>query len=449
VRSDALGVRVRRLPLFMRIFAVMLAGVLGAQLIDFGLLLITPPPTPHFYPLADVAAAMRGAVAGDTYRVTEEASAPDDADDRRAARLRGLLAQRLAVPPDAVRLDFTRPPLFDGPSPGRFGRRRPPGVAEAVGGHEPREFLFGRFSASLRMADGRWRVVRPAMRGLEPWHWRALLWLVGSLFAVAPFAWLVSRRVAAPIALFAAAADRIGRDPRGPPLPVEGPSEVALAAAAFNEMQARVRRYVDDRVTMAAAIAHDLRTPLMRLALRVEKVPLPIRAEMEADLAEMKEMIATALAFVRDTARPLRRQRLSLRALVESVADGMVDMGADVAVAAGEDIVVEADVGALKTLVANLVGNAVKYAGAARIGIWRADGHAVIAVTDEGPGVPEAHLDRLFEPFYRVEPSRNRETGGSGLGLASARAVARAHGGDVTLANRPEGGLIARALLPV
>ncbi len=438
----------RRLQLFMRIFAVMLAGVLGAQALDFGLLLLTPPPEPHLYAMAEVAAALRGQPAtAATYRVKEVAVPPASDGGRRQEWLRAALAARLGVAPDAVQLELPRPPLFDGPPLGRRFGHHPP--RDDDGGRQPHEFLFGHFAASLKLADGRWRVVRPAALGVEPWHWRMLLWLAGSLFAVAPFAWLVSRRVAKPIGLFAAAADRIGRDPRGSPMAVDGPPEVALAATAFNEMQARIRRYVDDRVTMAAAIAHDLRTPLMRLALRVEKVPMPVRAEIEADIVEMKDMIGAALAFVRDTARPLRRQRLSLRALVESVADSMVDMGADVAVASGPDIVVEADVSAVKTLVANLVGNAVKFAGAARITIARVDGQAEIAVSDDGPGVPEAQIDRLFEPFYRLEPSRNRETGGSGLGLASARAVARAHGGDVTIANRAQGGLLARAVLPL
>jgi signal transduction histidine kinase len=214
-------------------------------------------------------------------------------------------------------------------------------------------------------------------------------------------------------------------------------------------MQARIRRYVDDRVTMAAAMAHDLRTPLMRLSLRVEKAEPDLRTAMEADIAEMKEMIGAALAFVRDIGRAPRRQRLSLRALVESVADEMADLGADVVVELGEDIVIDADVAGLKALLANLIGNAVAYAGAARVRIVRSDGHALIEVADEGPGLPEDMLDKVFEPFFRAEPSRNRTTGGSGLGLASARAVARAHGGDVVLANRPGGGLLARTMLPL
>jgi signal transduction histidine kinase len=364
---------------------------------------------------------------------------PPDSSDRHAGRLRALLAARLGVADADVRLDFDRPPLFLGPQIRHI--HKPEG--------EPRELLFGRFSAAYHEAGGRWRVVRPAPRGIEPWHWRMLLWLLGSVLAVVPFAWLVSRRVAQPIGLFAAAAERLGRDPRADPLPLDGPAEIATAAMAFNEMQARIRRYVDDRVTMAAAMAHDLRTPLMRLSLRAEKAEPDLRAAMEIDIAEMKEMIGAALAFVRDIGRAPRRQRLSLRALVDSVADEMADLGADVAVAPGEDIVIDADVAGLKALLANLIGNAVAYAGKAQVRIARTGAHALIEVADEGPGLPDDMLEKVFEPFFRAEPSRNRETGGSGLGLASARAVARAHGGDIVLINRADGGLLARAMLPL
>ena len=428
-----------RPPLFLRIFGVMLAALIAAQLLDFALLISVPPPTPRIYPVAEVAQQLRGEARDiATYRVSETFSPPGDEDDPRAMHQRAELAQRLGVRQADVRLDFDRPPLFLTPI------RRP---HWKDGPREP--VLFGHFIAAMHLPDGRWRVVRPAGRWIEPWHWRMLLWLLVLLAAVAPVAWWVARRIAQPIGLFAAAAERLGRDPRADPIPVEGPAEVAKAAEAFNEMQARIRRYVDDRVTMAAAMAHDLRTPLMRLSLRVEKAGPELRAPMEADIHEMREMISTALAFVRDIGRPPRRQKLSLRALVESVADEMADLGADVTVEPGDDIVIEADVAGLKALLANLIGNAVVYAGQARIRIARPDGHALIEVADEGPGLPDDLLERVFEPFFRAEPSRNRETGGSGLGLASARAVARAHGGDIRLINRAEGGLLARVLLPL
>ncbi len=431
-----------RPPLFLRIFGVMLAALIAAQLLDFALLVSVPPPTPRLYPIAEVAELLHGGEPHDsaTYRVTETAKTPEDDDDPRTRRQRAQLAQRLGAGQADVRLDFDRPPLFlGGPM------RRPQHWKD----EQRDQLLFGHFVASFHLPDGNWRVVRPASHGIEPWHWRMLLWLFGLLVAVAPFAWWVARRVAQPIGLFADAAGRLGRDPRADPMPVEGPAEVAAAASAFNEMQARIRRYVDDRVTMAAAMAHDLRTPLMRLSLRVEKAGPDLRPAMEADIAEMREMIGAALAFVRDIGRPPRRQKLSLRALVESVADEMADIGADVMVELGDDIVIEADVAGLKSLLANLIGNAVAYAGHARVRIARPDGHALIEVADDGPGLPDDMLERVFEPFFRAEPSRNRETGGSGLGLASARAVARAHGGDITLINRAEGGLLARVLLPL
>jgi signal transduction histidine kinase len=417
----------------------MLAALIAAQLLDFALLLSVPPPTPRIYPIAEVAQLLRGETHDvATYQVSETSTLPDDQGDPRTVRQRTQLALRLGVGQGDVRLDFDRPPMFLTPI------RRPHWNGDAR-----EQVLFGHFSAALHLPDGRWRVVRPANHGIEPWHWRMLLWLLGLLVAVAPFAWWVARRVAQPIGLFAAAAERLGRDPRADPIAVEGPAELATAALAFNEMQARIRRYVDDRVTMAAAMAHDLRTPLMRLSLRVEKAAPDLRGAMEADIHEMREMIGTALAFVRDIGRPPRRQKLSLRALVESVGDEMVDLGADVTVEPGEDVVIEADVSGLKALLANLIGNAVAYAGQARVRIARPDGHALIEVADDGPGLPEDLLERVFEPFFRAEPSRNRETGGSGLGLASARAVARAHGGEVTLINRAEGGLLARVLLPL
>lgn len=430
-----------RLPLFLRIFGVMLFALLGAQLLDFAMLVSVPPPTPRLYPIAEVAQVLHGDVPGNgDYHVSIEWAPPPDDGQPHGEHVRQRLAERLGASVDDVHVVIDRPPLFMGPP-------RPRRYEHAHG--EQGEILFGHFTAAYRMADGRWRVVRVRHQGIEPWHWRILLWLLGTLVAALPFAWLVARHVAKPIGLFAAAAERLGRDPRAPPLLLDGPAEVALAAGAFNEMQARIGRYVEDRVTMAAAMAHDLRTPLMRLALRVEKVGPAERSAMETDIGEMKEMIAAALAFVRDTGRPPRRQKLSLRALTESVADGMVDMGADVTVEPGEDLVIEADVAGLKAMLSNLIGNAVTYAGQARVRIARPDGHALIEVADDGPGLPEALLERVFEPFFRAEPSRNRETGGSGLGLASARAVARAHGGDVTLFNRAGGGLLARVLLPL
>jgi signal transduction histidine kinase len=198
-----------------------------------------------------------------------------------------------------------------------------------------------------------------------------------------------------------------------------------------------------------SAVAHDLRTPLMRLGLRLEAAPDDLRRACESDIRDMQGLVSTALAYVRDTSEKPVRRPLDLRSLTETVVDDLADRGEAVTLAPGETVVLDGNPAAIKALVTNLVMNAVKYAGGAEVTLDRVDGHAVLEVCDRGPGIPPEDLDHVFEPFFRGERSRNRDTGGVGLGLPSARAVARAHGGDVELADRPGGGLIATMRLPI
>ncbi len=276
------------------------------------------------------------------------------------------------------------------------------------------------------------------------------LWFALSAFGLAPLAYLFSRRFARPISDFAKAAERLGRDPGAPPLEMpRGPAEVQAASAAFNDMQERLRRYVHDRTAMVAAIAHDLRTPLTRLRFRVEGAPPSLAAKMSADIDEMEQMIADTMAFVRDATHQGERKRLELSSLVATVADEMADTGLDVRSEAPALVVVYGDALALRRLVANLLDNAVKFGARARARVYAHDGAAVLEVDDDGPGVPPDQHERVFEPFHRGEPSRSRATGGAGLGLAVVRTIARAHGGEAELENRTEGGLRARARLPL
>lgn len=261
--------------------------------------------------------------------------------------------------------------------------------------------------------------------------------------------WWATRRVTAPLALFGAAAERLGRNADSAPLPEDGPDEVRQAAAAFNRMQARVKKFIADRTTMLAAISHDLRTPLTRMRLRVEFVADDEdRAKLIADLDEMEAMISESLAFARNEAEVEPVMVIDLEDLCRNVVDDQTAVGAKAEYISNGPAQVLARPSSLKRALTNLVRNAVLYGGSAQLHIEpEADGFAII-VADNGPGIPEADLERVFTPFLRLEESRNKASGGVGLGLSVARSTARAHGGDISLTNRAQGGLAARLFLP-
>jgi two-component system, OmpR family, sensor kinase len=306
------------------------------------------------------------------------------------------------------------------------------------------------FSVAVQDPSGGWTVVRPSQAGFpDAWQLRVMLWFVACFSLLAPIGYIFARRLAAPIGAFAAAAERLGRDPNAPAIELSGPAELKGAAAAFNDMQSRLRRYVEHRTAMIGAIAHDLRTPLARIRFKLEGLPPDAKEAISRDVVQMEHMIAAALAFVRDTSVVRPRQPLDLSSAVQCVVDNTALMGVDVKLSAAQPLVIHADPLSLDGLFTNLVENAVKYGKRARVKVYREDRSAVVDVIDGGPGLPESELERVFEPFYRLEPSRSPETGGMGLGLATARALARSHGGDIVLINARRGGLIARVRLPL
>ena len=308
---------------------------------------------------------------------------------------------------------------------------------------------FAPFSASVRQPDGRWATVEPPRGLLSPWQQRILLALAISLLLLAPLVWWMARRLTRPIRVFAEAAERLGADPEAEPLTPSGPSEVRTAIHAFNDMQASLRDHMRRRTQTVAAIAHDLRTPLTRLRFRAEQAPGAVRDRMAADIEEMDALIGQAMAYVRGEATPDRSEAFDLNALAGDCAAGFAETGGAVTFDGGGELPVEADPAALRRALANLIANAVKYGGAARVKAFAQDGRAVVTVEDDGPGLPDDELEAVFEPFHRAERSRSRETGGAGLGLTVARQAALAPGGDVTLPNRSEGGLMARLELPL
>lgn len=347
------------------------------------------------------------------------------------------------APPPLVRL-FRVDSMMSGPP-----RFRPREVI-ATGSHRPGQMLL-----SVRFQEGHWLNLRVELPPPRPWHSETFLiaFVLMTLTAAGLTIWAV-RRLTRPVTALAAAADRLGRDVNAAPLPEDGPAEVATAARAFNTMAERIRRFVGDRTQMLAAIGHDLKTPITRLRLRAEFLDDDDqRRKMLADLDEMEAMIAATLAFARDDAAAEPSVPLDLASLCRTVLDEAADANPEaadsIAYSGPEHLTVSARPVAMKRAVANLVGNAVAYGGSARLALSPALGVVRITIEDDGPGVPENELENVFQPFHRLEGSRNRETGGTGLGLPIARNIFRAHGGDVVLRNRPAGGLQALATLPV
>jgi signal transduction histidine kinase len=303
----------------------------------------------------------------------------------------------------------------------------------------------------VALSDGQWLVItmRDFMFVESPW-WRTPV-MLGAVFSIIGLlSFWTARRLAKPIWAFADAAERLGVDTDAPPLTERGPHELRTAIRAFNRMQQRLRRFVNDRTQMVAAMSHDLRTPLTRLRLRAEFIEdQEQQRRMLADLDSMESMIDSTLAFVRDDAQREPRMLVDLGALVESVCENASDAGGSVDFLPERGVDVTIRPNAISRAVSNLVDNAVKYGGGARTALVREPGRVVVVVDDDGPGIPDNERENVFTPFYRLERSRNRDTGGVGLGLAVARTVAREHGGDITLDNIDGGGLRARLELPV
>jgi signal transduction histidine kinase len=278
---------------------------------------------------------------------------------------------------------------------------------------------------------------------------RLLTSMAAFMVAMLVLSFIAVRWMTRPLKTLAEAADRLGADISQPPLPESGPLEVRRAARAFNSMQERLSRYVLTRTAILAAMSHDLKTPITRLRLRAELLEEPdLRERFVRDLGEMDRMVATTLDYMRGL-----DDREALRAI--DVASLMAALQAD-AEELGHAVRLEGKARApfygkpegLKRLLQNLLDNAVRYGRDVSLKVEDSDSTLTFHVRDRGPGIPEAELERVFEPFFRLEGSRNPGTGGTGLGLSIARNIAQSMGGEVTLRNREGGGLEARVVLP-
>lgn len=316
----------------------------------------------------------------------------------------------------------------------------------------PRGKLFARtYVAQIRLQDGMvvtFHHLLPVASTALPYRLIALLLLLG-LSTTALSIWTV-RRLTRPLANFASAAAGLARNLNQPPLPEAGPQEVSLAAQAFNAMQRDIKRLVDTRAQALSAVSHDLRLPITRMRLRLEGDIAPVlKDKMERDLAEMDTMIGHTLDFLRAGSNTEALVAVNLDALLDSLVEDMEELGAVITRQGRCEQAIKARPHALRRCIANLLDNARFYGGGAiHLGVEDL-GHAVqVSISDKGPGIPAAELDKVFEPYFRVEASRARHTGGTGLGLPIAKAIAEAHGGTLTLKSEVGEGVTACLVLP-
>ncbi|WP_244492570.1 ATP-binding protein [Aureimonas sp. AU22] len=251
---------------------------------------------------------------------------------------------------------------------------------------------------------------------------------------------VTARRIARPLRQLTIAAEALGRGEAVEPLCECGPDDIRRTSEAFNRMQERLHRFVDDRTRMLAAISHDLRTPLTTLRLRAELVgDLNLQGRMLSTIDEMQSMTDATLALIRQETTAEATRTVDLCALVESTCEDLAELGHDVTFETSERLPYRCRPDGLRRVVRNLVENAARYAGNANVRVVTTRSTIEIVVEDDGPGIPADKLDEVFAPFYRLEGSRSRETGGAGLGLSIARAIARQHGGDIVLRGRSPG----------
>ena len=288
--------------------------------------------------------------------------------------------------------------------------------------------------------------VPPAAVPYNPFGLRALIFRT---VAAVLTAWVAARWLSNPIKRMATAADELGQNLNASPIDeTSGPVEVRQASKIFNQMQTRLKQQMQERNLFLAAVSHDLRTPLTRLRLRAEKIAqMELKADVQNDINEMASIVDTTLDYLRADQHPEAVCLLDIEALVHSLAEN-ANEGGKVVTVSGNARPVKLQLIAIRRCLNNLLENALRYGDKAVIEIAETDGVVSISIQDDGPGIPEDKLEAVFAPFYRLDDSRNRHTGGIGMGLSIARDTARKQSGDVTLRNAPEGGLVAILTLP-
>lgn len=317
------------------------------------------------------------------------------------------------------------------------------------------EFPHGQFRVQVALQDGQWLQadIREGQAGMSAapysaaWDYFFRIYLL-RIATVVLIAWMAVRLAMKPLQGMANAAEKLGRNIHSPPLATDGPLEVRTAAQAFNAMQRRIIDNIAERTRFLASVSHDLRSPITRMKLRTEMMSDEARREkFRQDLAEMDNMISSTLNVVQDIDVQEKRQLVDLESLLQGVRSDQLEIGHEVSVS-GHAAPLQAYPRSLRRCLQNLVENAVRYGQRARIALAERQAQVQITIDDDGPGIPEDMLERVLEPFYRLERSRNSSTGGFGLGLSIAVTVVQAHRGEIALANRSGGGLRVTVVIP-
>ncbi|MDC7675732.1 HAMP domain-containing sensor histidine kinase [Asticcacaulis machinosus] len=493
------------LPIFWQVLGMALMVLVLSLAINILIVLKAPSPPPQGYTLTEAAQALKTSQVklktGRTLRAETVAETPGFvsrqlAEPDRAHPFENFLRERLAkvlgVPATDVVVDgrlksrngFGGPgpgpqrwiaPGPDGPqfkSPDGLQYKRPDGPQPRGPNEPPRNFgpdgprddlrMLGRdfraselpesldtqvtfpaFRAAWKQADGKWRVLIPPKPFIEPWQRNLLFGFLLTALAVTPLAFYMSRRLTRPIRALAEGARTLGFDHDAAPLKARGPKEVRAATHVLNDMQVRLKKQVESRTALIAAIAHDLKTPLARLRLRIENLPEPTRDKISQDIAHMDSLINSALGFASAEKMAQTLTKLDLSSLIEILCEDNADIHNVTCGDITENITVLGNDMAIRRIVTNLVENACRYGDGCEVILSASGPQAEVIIRDHGPGMPSEALEAVFEPFYRLETSRNRDTGGAGLGLSVARSLSQSMNGSLRLENRYEGGVLA------
>lgn len=395
------------------------------------------------------------------YWITAETALPDANTERMeqwlAVRLEKLVPEAAHAPVRVHMTDEGLPGEFMGMRDGTIwgmdahhkGAKKPNNNASGQRGLWPAGGGMG-LTLSIPLPDGQWLNVATGFRPERTnWAWPSIVSMTLAAFAILLVVALTVRRITRPLKALSNAAEQLGRGEDVAPLAETGPAELQRTTAAFNAMRERLTRFVRDRTVMLAAISHDLRTPLTSLRLHAELVEEgETRTKLLAILEEMQRMTEATLAFARAEATHEKTRPVDLSALVGSLSDDLTELGMDVTFAGADKTPLPCRPVSLRRALRNMLENAVNYGHRARVALEESANEIAIVIDDDGPGIAEEDRERVFGPFVRLEESRNRETGGIGIGMAIARTIVRAHGGDITLENRAQGGLRATLRLP-